>query len=200
MEVWINGQKVGGDVSHQPDQGQQGRRRRRQGDHRRRHRQAGPARRQGPLHRRRRTGPSPIADVSDYLVDGENKIVIDYNSALANVQLDRGVVPQTPRIELAGWWGNDQVYLSFGPKQAKLVPFVESAYPSDAFDGIRWHIDQAEDAGTLTGNALKQVRKHVDQAEKLTGTPAGDTQLDNAIRKSAGSPALIQALEAVAAS
>ena len=201
MKVWINGQKVGGDISTNPtkvkkDVGGVGKATIDDGTGQ-----------QVPLvGKDQYTGglswTKPIVDVSPYLVDGENTIVIDYSSVLANVQLSRGIVPeQSPRIGRRDtrWWGNDQVYLEFGPKQAKLVPFIESAYPSDAYDGIRWHIDRAEEAGTLKGNALSQVRKHVDQAEKLAGTPAGDTQLANAIRKSAGSPALVQALQAVAA-
>jgi hypothetical protein len=70
---------------------------------------------------------TPVADVSDYLVDGENEIVIEYSSALANVQLDRGIVTEAfPRIPRGNpWWMNDVKYLSFGPQQAKLVPFVD---------------------------------------------------------------------------
>jgi hypothetical protein len=68
----------------------------------------------------------PVADVSDYLVDGENTIVIDYSSVLANVQHDRGVIPVNPHLR--NWWKNKQDYLSFGPQQAKIVPFVDLAY------------------------------------------------------------------------
>lgn len=131
MKVWINGQKVGGDVSTNPtkvkaDVGGIG----------------GSATiddgtgEQVPLIGQDQfTGgvswTKPIADVSPYLVDGANSIVIEYNSALSNVQLDRGVIQeQAPRVGYRGvqWWKNDQVYLPFGPSQAKLVPFVELSY------------------------------------------------------------------------
>ncbi|WP_211220916.1 glycosyl hydrolase [Nocardioides insulae] len=72
----------------------------------------------------------PTVDVSDYLVEGENEITIDYSSVLANVQLDRGVVE--PTENRGGWWGYDAEYLSFGPQQARLVPFVDVAYGEDS--------------------------------------------------------------------
>src|SRR5690606_19131958 len=102
------------------------------------------------------------------------------------------------------WWRNDQVYLDFGPKQARIVPFVEAQYPTDGFEGVRWHIDQAEQAGELTRTALAQVRRYVDQAEELLDRPVPASvvsrRLEVAARRAAGSPALVRALEALAAS
>jgi hypothetical protein len=125
MEVWINGQKVGGHVSTNPtkvrkDVGGVGKPTIDDGTGK-----------QVPLvGKDLYTGgvnwTKPVADVSPYLVDGENEILIEYSSALANVQLDRGIISE--ELNLRGWWGNDQVYLEFGPKQAKLVPFVERRY------------------------------------------------------------------------
>lgn len=130
MEVWINGQKVGGHVSTNPtkvkkDVGGVGKATIDDGTGT-----------QVPLvGKDLYTGgvsfTKPIADVSDYLIDGTNEIVIEYSSALANVQLDRGVI--TEQAPLTGymnmqWWGNDQVYLANGPSQAKLVPFVDVQY------------------------------------------------------------------------
>lgn len=127
MKVWINGQKVGGQVSTNPtkvkrDVGGVGKPTIDDGTGR-----------QVPLvGKDLYTGgvswTKPIVDVGPYLVDGENTIVIEYNSALANVQLDRGVITeQKPRVGFRNvrWWGNDQVYLSFGPRQAKIIPYVE---------------------------------------------------------------------------
>ncbi|MFU8874430.1 glycosyl hydrolase [Micromonospora sp. SL4-19] len=200
MEVWINGQKVGGRVSTNPtkvkkDVGGVGK----------------PTINDGtgqevPLvGKDQYTGGvswmKPIADVSGYLVDGENEIVIDYNSALSNVQLDRGVARVTQNAN--GWWGYNIDYLDFGPKQAKIVPFVEMQYPGNDFAAVRWHIDQAEQAGELSGTALMQVRNHVDQAQKLADGHAAAraviAQLDNAARTAAASPALVQALQALEA-
>jgi hypothetical protein len=130
MEVWINGQKVGGHVSTNPTKVKK---------------DVGGVDKptiddgtgtQVPLAGQDLyTGgisfTKPVADVSEYLVDGKNDIVIEYASALANVQLDRGVVTeQAPISGYMGmqWWHNDQVYLAHGPKQAKLVPFVDVEY------------------------------------------------------------------------
>lgn len=125
MTVWINGQKVGGDVSTNPtnvkrDVGGVGKPTIDDGTGR-----------QVPLvGKDLYTGgvswTKPVVDVSPYLVDGENEIVIEYASALANVQLDRGVA--TPRQNASGWWGYHIEYLDFGPKQAKIIPFVEVEY------------------------------------------------------------------------
>lgn len=128
MEVWINGMKVGGDVSTNPtkvkrDVGGIGK----------------PTIDDGTGQQIPLVGQDlytggvnwmkPLADVSPYLVDGENEIIIEYNSALSNVQLDRGVM--SPKENVAGWWRYDIEYLSFGPQQAKIVPFTELTYPTD---------------------------------------------------------------------
>ncbi|MCF6378273.1 hypothetical protein L2K70_11725 [Nocardioides KLBMP 9356] len=129
MVVWINGEKVGGEVSTNPtkvrkDVGGVGK----------------PTIDDGRGNQVPLVGTdlytggidwsTPVADVSDYLVDGENEIRIEYSSALSNVQLDRGIVQvQIPRIARNNpWWMNDQKYLSFGPQQAKIVPFVDVEY------------------------------------------------------------------------
>ena len=121
MEVWINGEKVGGDVSTNPtklakdvggtvDDGT-GNRTPLEGK---------------DLYSGGISWTDPVADVSDHLVDGENEIVIEYSSVLSNVQLDRGAVQ--PAQNRGGWWGYDTEYLSFGPQRATLIPFVELAY------------------------------------------------------------------------
>lgn len=121
MEVWINGEKVGGEVSANPTKVR---------------RDVGGTVDDGTGNRIPLLGEDlytggvswtdPVVDVSDHLVDGENEIVIEYSSVLANVQLDRGVVQ--PTQNRGGWWGYDQKYLSFGPQQAKVVPFVDLEY------------------------------------------------------------------------
>lgn len=194
MSVWINGRKVGGDVSAnatkvRQDVGGVGKATIDDGKGN-----------QVPLvgndlHTGGVSWTKPVADVTPYLVDGENEIVIDYNSTLGNLQLSRGIGNAITQHHL-NWWKVAVDYREYGPQQAKIVPFVEAAYPGDGFAGVRWHIDRAEQAGELTGNALKQVRKHVDQAEKLTGQ-AAITQLDNAARKASGSTAVVQALNAL---
>lgn len=125
MEVWINGEKVGGKVSTNPtkvakDVGGVGKSTIDDGTGQQ-------VRLEGAdLYTGGVSWTKPVADVSEYLVDGENEIVIEYSSALSNVQLDRGVI--TPQEHFRNWWKNTQDYLSFGPRQAKLVPFVEVPY------------------------------------------------------------------------
>ena len=73
-----------------------------------------------------------------------------------------------------------------------------------SFAVARSFVDQAERDGSLSGNALKQVNKSIDQAEKLSGGPASASaikaQLDNAARKSgaAADSNLVQSLNALA--
>ena len=94
MEVWINGVKVGGTESGKK-----------------------------PGYTGGISFTKPIADISDYLVDGENKIVIEYSSTLSNVQIDRGVVPITQNS--AGWWGYNMDYVDYGPAQAVIIPYAD---------------------------------------------------------------------------
>ena len=73
-----------------------------------------------------------------------------------------------------------------------------------SFAVVRSYVDQAERDGSLSGNALKQVRKSIDQAEKLAGGSASSnavaTHLDNAARTSgaAADSNLVLALQALA--
>lgn len=74
-----------------------------------------------------------------------------------------------------------------------------------SFAVARSYIDQAERSGSLSGKALSEVRKHVDQAESLAGGSANGNaiaaQLANAVKKSGAAPdsAVVQALNALAA-
>jgi hypothetical protein len=74
----------------------------------------------------------------------------------------------------------------------RLDEFNAQAQPrythAPSFAVVRAYIDQAERDGSLSGAALTEVRKHVDQAEKLSDGPSNPrsvkAQLDNAARKS----------------
>jgi hypothetical protein len=132
MKVWINGRKVGGQVSTNPtkvrkDVGGVGKST--IGD--------GTGRQVPLVGKDLYTGGinsmNAVVDVSPYLVDGANQILIDYSSALVNVQLDRRAVNVT--LNNKGWFGFDIDYLQFGPKQAKLVPFVDVQYASTSQGG-----------------------------------------------------------------
>lgn len=85
---------------------------------------------------------------------------------------------------------------------AQLQTRLEHA-PS--FAVVRSYVDQAERGGTLTGKALTQVRKHIDEAEVVAGDGSAAravvAQLDNAVKKSGLAPEsdVVQALVALAA-
>ena len=73
-----------------------------------------------------------------------------------------------------------------------------------SFAVARSYVDQAERAGSLTGAALVEVRKHIDKAEKFTAGPMSKravvAQLTEAASES-GAPAdsdLVQSLNALA--
>ncbi|MCD2441833.1 hypothetical protein LQ757_06020 [Agromyces sp. SYSU K20354] len=71
---------------------------------------------------------------------------------------------------------------------------------------VRSFVDQAERNGTLSGEALIEVREHIDTAESLAAGPAAGrallAQLDNAARKSgaAADSSLVEAITALAGS
>ena len=92
-------------------------------------------------------------------------------------------------------------------RQAENRAIAETLFdvlPGPSFEVVRRHIDLAERDGSLSGSALIEVLKHIDQAEKLAGdgsaSRAVDAQLDNAAKKS-GLPAdsnVVKAIEALA--
>ncbi|MGA8046995.1 MAG: hypothetical protein WCA30_12100 [Dermatophilaceae bacterium] len=71
-----------------------------------------------------------------------------------------------------------------------------------SFAVVRSYVDQAERAGTLTGDALADVREHLATAEKLLdkGTAnkrAVQAQFDNAIRKAGDNTAVVDSAQAL---
>lgn len=109
MKIWINDRKVGGDISQHP------------------------SKRPISIIENNKaveeyTGGiswfKPKTDISDYLVDGKNMIVIEYSSNLSNVALNLGIIAETQHGK--GWWNNDTKYLEYGPSQAIIIPFMES--------------------------------------------------------------------------
>jgi hypothetical protein len=125
MKVWINGQKVGGRVSTNPTKA-----RKDVGGVGKPTIDDGTGNQVPLVGKDQYTGgislTKPLIDISPYLKHGVNRIVIEYSSTLQNLQLDRGVIAE--QLMLRSWWQNDQVYLDYGPKQAKIVPFVEIKY------------------------------------------------------------------------
>jgi hypothetical protein len=131
----------------------------------------------------------PVADVSDYLVDGENTITIEYNSALSNVQLDRGINVETQNVN--NWWKNNFEYLSFGPERAVLRPFVDVAYAEESASSVTAvpvrgtygrattvvaTVEGADPSGTVT----------VAEGDQVLGTaPVGDGQARVVLPKTA---------------
>jgi hypothetical protein len=164
MEVWINGRKVGGRVSTNPtklrkDVGGVGKPTIDDGTGR-----------QVPLVGKDLwTGgiswTTPVADISDYLVDGQNTVVIEYSSSLTNVQLDRGVI--TPNQHYRGWWKNTQDYQAYGPERARIVPFVEVEYRESwvsALLDVDALLSQYNADGTISDRTTANLRERLDRA------------------------------------
>ena len=125
MKVWINGQKVGGRVSTNPTKVKKN-----VGGVGKPTIDDGTGKQVPLVGKDLYTGGinliKPVIDISPYLKHGVNRIVIEYSSTLQNLQLSRGVISE--QVMVRNWWQNDQVYLDYGPKQAKIVPFVEIKY------------------------------------------------------------------------
>ena len=156
MKVWINGQKVGGGVSTNPTKAR---------------RSVGvaidgvvPA--GNDLYSGGVSLTKPIADVSEYLVDGENKIVIEYSSSLTNVQLARGAISAAAAIY--NWFGYVADYRSYGPSQAVVIPFAEKNIVTEvgvAAEPRTLFGDKAEytfAAGQMDGVNLVEITFEVD--------------------------------------
>ncbi|MBQ1491730.1 MAG: hypothetical protein IIZ39_07195, partial [Blautia sp.] len=118
MKVWVNGVKVGGDISQNETKlpksvGEP------IGD--------GTGGTFVPEGKEEYTGgisfTKPVADIGEYLVDGENRIVIEYSSSLTNVQLSRGAIFPSYFGASGGWWDFDTDYRMNGPAQAVLIPY-----------------------------------------------------------------------------
>ncbi|MDY3989529.1 MAG: hypothetical protein SOY88_09615 [Massilioclostridium sp.] len=158
MKVWINGVKVGGDVSTNPSKVTQ--------DVSENHK--GVDQYTGGIN-----WIKPVADIGEYLVDGENTIEIEYSSSLTNVQLSRGVIKPTDAIY--NWFDYVLDYRSYGPAQAVVVPYVdvvvpavdqnktilnkvieyaEAAYESDEFDKVIASVQQSFTAALENARAV----------------------------------------------
>lgn len=105
MKVWINGQKVGGDVSTNPSkakvsiaEGQEGR-----------------EQYSGGIN-----WMTPKVDISKYLVNGENTIEIHYNSTMGNALNATGQIQPS----VSSWWGYDTGIDAYGPQKAVILPYA----------------------------------------------------------------------------
>ena len=109
VKIWINGQKVGGDISENPTKIKTSIAENCEGTD-------------------QYTGgiswKKPIADIGNYLVDGENTIVMEYSSNMTNVALTLGIARESENY--MGWWKNDTKQQSYGPSQAVIIPYVDT--------------------------------------------------------------------------
>ena len=109
MKVYINGRQVGGEISQNPTK-------------------AKVSIAEGAEGADQYTGGfswnKPVADISDYLVDGENSIVVKYSSSMTNAALASGLIAEEA-TNVGAWWGYHAVYRSYGPSQAVIIPFQE---------------------------------------------------------------------------
>ena len=166
MKVWINGVKVGGDISTNPSKLPQDVS----------ENNKGAAQYTGGIN-----WIKPIADIGEYLVDGENTIEIEYSSSLTNVQLSRGKIKPTDAIY--NWFGYVLDYRSYGPAQAVIVPYNEVSLEEVQTDkGILNSVIQYAEAAKESGeydNAIESVQKSFDAAlenAKTVANNAGATQ------------------------
>ena len=106
MELYVNGTKVGGKISENPTK--------------------------APNHLVEGYGTDsrwtgginwivPVADIGEYLVDGENTIEIVYSSSLGNVRYNG-----RDTINKGNWLGVHSKLQPYGPAQAVLVPYVDA--------------------------------------------------------------------------
>ena len=164
MKVWINGQKVGGDVSANPTKAPKSILENYEGTEQY----------TGGI-----SSTDPVADISKYLVDGENTIYIEYSSPLGNVQLSRGAIKPGGNSRNK-WFGElrQTKYLPYGPSQAVIVPFVDSVYEVAAKDILNTVIDYAEQqkASDEFNNVIADVQKTfnaaLDAAKAVAADPA----------------------------
>ena len=109
MKIWINGVKVGGEVSSNPTK-------------------AKASIADGSQGVDQYTGgisyTKPIADISQYLKNGQNAIKIVYNSNLCNAALSADLIREGTGFN--PWWGFDTKVLSYGPSQAVIQPYVKT--------------------------------------------------------------------------
>ena len=113
MTVWINGKKVGGDVSTNPTKAKRNV--------------------SGLVDGQPVTGKDiysggvswtrPVIDIGAYLKNGANKIVIECSTDLTNVSINLGLINRV--FNRGGYWRYDINYRDYGPSQAIIVPYVE---------------------------------------------------------------------------
>jgi hypothetical protein len=126
-----------------------------------------------------------------------------YNGAVLGSEIARGfdTLALTPSAQLSDNEIAAAQEVELGEFNAQLqVGLVNE--PS--FAVARSYVDQAERAGTLTGDALADVREHLDTAEKLLDRPASpravQAQLTNAVRTAGeANPAVQEAITELAA-
>ena len=108
VKIWINGQKVGGDVSENSTKVKTAIASECEGTE-------------------QYTGgiswKKPVADIGSYLVDGENTIVMEYSSSMTNAALTLGIARESENY--MGWWQNNTKQQSYGPEQAVIIPYVD---------------------------------------------------------------------------
>ena len=111
--------------------------------------------------------------------------------------------------DVSGATGVHDVFFVFAGQEPQTVLFdadhweFAPARGPVSFDAVRSLVDEAEAASDLSGHAVTQVRRHIDQAERLSEGPAADrgvlAHLENALRKAGSANAeLAEALEALA--
>jgi hypothetical protein len=122
-----------------------------------------------------------------------------YNGNVLGSEIARGF--DSLALLPSGWLSANEIEAAGEIQLDEFNAQLQSMLVHDpSFAVVRSYIDQAERAGSLTAKQLREVRKHVDEAEVLAGDGSADravvAQLTNAIRKSGASAdsALVTAL------
>ena len=91
---------------------------------------------------------TPVLDISDYLVEGENTIELAYSSNLTNEMLETGRISEADSYEgYMPLWGSYEVhYRPYGPAQALIVPYVEETVEILASNDVTVSVNAAAEA------------------------------------------------------
>ena len=114
-----------------------------------------------------------------------------YNGGILGSEIARGF--DTLGLLASDWMSENEIAAAGEIHQDEFNAQLQTMLVhAPSFAVVRSYIDQAERAGDLTAKQLREVRKHVDEAEVVAGDGSADravvAQLTNAIRKS-GQPA-----------
>ena len=114
-----------------------------------------------------------------------------YNGNVLGSEIARGF--ETLGLTPSPWMSANEIEAAGEIQQAEFNAQLQTKLEhAPSFAVVGAYVDQAERAGSLTPKAIEQVRKHLAEAEVLSGDGSANravaAQLDNAARKSGAAP------------